>query len=253
MKRTALLISTALAMSAVRACLRPGCGRRHHRPRRGHRPRRALHGDAIEHRPHHHAKRQRDADPVRREGRRGRDAAPRGVVGGPRQRHLAVQPAPGRDLLGRLHLRRQRRQALVRAGDERPAHLRDAALLRRDRPHLQRRRRPYGRHQRRAGAADPAAAALARDDRAVGDAGRVRPRSDRHRPLPARRVEPRPEPHAGAPRRLLGRGAGRREGDLRLPHRPGRRRGDGDAGRGRPRARRSRRSTRPTPTPTSPT
>ena len=57
------------------------------------------------------------------------------VVGGPGQRHLAVQPAPGRDLLRRLRLRRERRQALVRAGDERPAHLRDAALLRRHQAH----------------------------------------------------------------------------------------------------------------------
>ena len=41
---------------------------------------------------------------------------------------------------------------------------------------------------------------------------------------------------ARAPRRLLGRGAGGREGDLRLPHRPGRCRRDGGEGRGRPRA-----------------
>ena len=51
---------------------------------------------------------------------------------------------------------------------------------------------------------------------------------------------------ARAPRRLLGRGPGGGEGDLRLPHRPGRRRGDGDAGRGRPRALdRSRRRDQP--------
>ena len=70
----------------------------------------------------------------------------------------------------------------------------------------------------------------------AGDAGRVRPRAGRHRPLQARLVEAGPEHRARAPRRLLGRGAGGGEGDLRLPHRPGGRRGDGDAGRGRPRA-----------------
>ena len=101
---------------------------------------------------------------------------------------------------------------------------------------LQRGRRPHHRRHRRSGAADPAAAAVARHDRAVGDAGRVRPRSDRHRPVQARLVGARPEHRARAARRLLGRGAGGREGDLRVPHRPGGRRGDGDAGRGRPRA-----------------
>ena len=53
---------------------------------------------------------------------------------------------------------------------------------------LQRRRRPHHRRHRRPGAADPAAPALARDHRPVGDAARVRPRAGRHRPLQARLV-----------------------------------------------------------------
>ena len=61
-----------------------------------------------------------------------------------------------------------------------------------------------------------------------------------------------PEHRPRAARRLLGRGPGGREGDLRVPHRSGRGRGDGRR-RARPTSRRrSRRSTRPTPTPTSP-
>ncbi len=114
MKRTTLLLSSALAAAAVRAGLRPGQGR-HHRPRRGHRPRRALHGDPVEHRPDHHAERQRDADPVRRDRRPGRAAPPGGVVGGPGQRHLAVQAARG-DLLRRLGLRRRGRASIRSSG-----------------------------------------------------------------------------------------------------------------------------------------
>ena len=57
----------------------------------------------------------------------GKGVMPRlaGVLGRPGQRHLALQPAQGRDVLRWHSLRRQRRQALVRAHDERQAHLRD--------------------------------------------------------------------------------------------------------------------------------
>ena len=75
--------------------------------------------------------------------------------------------------------------------------------------------------------ADPAQPILplllvARHHRAVRDAGRVRARSDRHRAVQARRVEPGPEHHARAPRRLLGRGAGgrRRRPTSSAPTRP---------------------------------
>ena len=62
-------------------------------------------------------------------------------LGRPGQRHLAVPPAQGGDLLGRLDLRCERREGLVRAGDERQADLRDAALLRRHQALVHRRGR----------------------------------------------------------------------------------------------------------------